>query len=97
MKDKSAYEKAKFVSNLMKTLTNEYRLMILCMLEEGEKTVGEICSELQGIGMSAVSQHLSMLKSHDLIESSKVGQNVIYRISDKRISEVIKKIREEYC
>lgn len=89
--------KAREVSNLLKTIANENRLMVLCLLEEKKYTVSELNQRISGITMPALSQHLSSLKLAGLIKSEKVGMNVYYQIADRRILEVIKVLKETYC
>ena len=54
--------KAKEVSDLLKVIANVNRLMILCILEDGELSVTELHEKINGISMPALSQHLSVLK-----------------------------------
>lgn len=89
--------KAREVSNLLKTIANENRLMVLCLLEEKKYTVSELNQQISGITMPALSQHLSSMKLAGLIKSEKVGMNVYYEIADRRILEVIKVLKETYC
>lgn len=89
--------KAKEVASLLKIIANANRLMILCILEEGEHSVGELGDKINGITLSALSQHLSALRLAGFIESDKKGLNVYYRISDQRIIEVIKVLKVMYC
>lgn len=89
--------KAREVSNLLKTIANENRLMVLCLLEEKKYTVSELHQQINGITMPALSQHLSSLKLAGLVKSEKVGMNVYYEIADMRILKVIKVLKETYC
>ena len=86
--------KAKEVSQLLKLIANPYRLMILCMLEEGEKTVSELHEQIENISMPALSQHLSALRLAGLIDNEK---HVYYKILDTRILSVMKTLKEFYC
>lgn len=90
-------EQAREVAKLLKLLSNQYRLLILCALEDGEKTVTEICEKTTGIGMSALSQHLSALRGYGIIDNCKRGQYVYYHIADKRIHDVLSVLKENYC
>ena len=60
-------------------------------------TVGEIAKSLPDISQSALSQHLSLLKAHGILSSTKSGQNVTYFIADPNISEIISVLRRHYC
>lgn len=90
-------EEAKTMANLLKVLANENRLYIICKLLEGEMTVGEIQSAIGQISQAAVSQHLAMLKAHQLVDCEKTGMHIRYFISDPRIKEVLTTLKENYC
>lgn len=90
-------ENAKHVAELLKVLANENRLMILCFLMEAPMTTGELNKKIPQITQSALSQHLSLLKAHKILDSTKSGLNVIYEISDERVEEVIHVLRKYYC
>lgn len=90
-------EKAKYIADLLKLLANENRLLILCALMQDRMTVGTIAEFVPGITQSALSQHLSLLKTAGILESEKSGQNVTYAIADSRICELIKALKQNYC
>ena len=90
-------DKAKEVAELLKVLANENRLMLFCCLMERPMTVGELAKRLPGISQSALSQHLTLLKAHKILESSKSGQNVTYSVADHRVDEVINVLKKYYC
>ncbi len=91
-------EKSKDIANLLRVLSNEYRLLILCSLIERPLTVTEICQGLKcAISQSAVSQHLALLKAHGILDYQKNGQNITYNISDSRVTKVIEVLRDQYC
>lgn len=89
--------KAKQIAELLKVLANENRLMIFCALMERPLTVGEILKFVPNITMSALSQHLSLLKAHSILDSSKSGQNITYFIADHRVEEIIHVLKKHYC
>ncbi|NMB09392.1 MAG: helix-turn-helix transcriptional regulator [Tissierellia bacterium] len=89
--------KAKEVSDLLKVIANVNRLMILCILEDGELSVTELHEKINGISMPALSQHLSVLKLAGIIDSEKKGLNVYYKIIDFRAIELIKVLKKLYC
>ena len=89
--------RAKKVAELLKILANENRLMILCALIEGEKTVGAIGECVPKITQSALSQHLTLLKAAGILQSDKQGTHVTYSIVDARVIEVIETLKEHYC
>ncbi|WP_099467324.1 ArsR/SmtB family transcription factor [Konateibacter massiliensis] len=90
-------EKAKQIAEMLKVLANEYRLLILCELIAGPKTVGALGKKMPNITQSALSQHLALLKSHGILDSEKSGQNVTYSIADHRVDAVISVLKEYYC
>ena len=88
---------AKKIAELLELLANEHRLLILCALLNGELSVGEIHQYTPNITASALSQHLSQMKTAGILSSEKQGMNVYYRIQDKRIIALIDTIEKEYC
>ena len=90
-------KKAKKIAELLKLLANEHRLLILCALMSGPLTVGEIHAYTPSITASALSQHLNQLKTAGILESEKLGVNVVYRIQDERVVALIGAIKEQYC
>ncbi len=90
-------EKSKDIAELLKTIANPNRLLILCALLEEPLTVGSVCGYTGGISQPAVSQHLAVLKSRGLIDSRKYGQNVEYFILDERVRDIINLLKDKYC
>ncbi len=89
--------RTKKMAEILKVLANENRLKIFCVLMEMSMTVSEIAEHLPDITQSALSQHLSILKAHGILDSSKSGQKVTYFIADSGIAEVIHVLRKYYC
>ncbi|NLB29454.1 MAG: helix-turn-helix transcriptional regulator [Clostridiales bacterium] len=89
--------RAKQIAALLKVLANENRLMIFCALMGQPMTVGEISTHVPNITQPALSQHLSLLKAHGMLDSSKSGQNVTYSISDHRVEDIIHVLKKHYC
>lgn len=90
-------EKAKQVAELLKLLSNEHRLLILCALMDGTLTAGEIHRHVPGITFSALSQHLNRLRTAGILDSEKQGMNVRYWIRDQRIFPLMEAIKKQYC
>ncbi|MBY0314850.1 MAG: metalloregulator ArsR/SmtB family transcription factor [Bdellovibrionales bacterium] len=84
------------VSRLMKALAHPQRLMILCHLTTGEKTVGEV-EDLCGASQSAVSQFLSRMRLEGLVQSEKRGKMVYYSILDPRVLEIMTELHRIFC
>lgn len=90
-------ENAKEIAELLKVLANENRLLIVCFLSESPMTVSELHSRLSHLSQSAISQHLSLMKAHRILESKKSGLSITYSIQDDRIRSVIQVLKENYC
>ncbi len=71
---------------------NPRRLMILDILGEGERPVGEIAEELE-VSIQNVSQHLRVMKDRGVVASRKVGQAVYYRVTNPKFSECCRLVR----
>lgn len=90
-------ERAKQIAQLLKVLANENRLLIFCALMRRPMTVGEIAEFVPNITQSALSQHLALLKAHDILDFRKSGQSVTYSIADHRVEEIIHVLKKYYC
>ena len=84
------------VAALLKQLSHPQRLLIMCSLVEGEKSVAEI-EEACGASQSAVSQFLKHMRLHGLIESRRQGKQVYYKILDDRILKLMKSLYDIFC
>ena len=82
--------------NLLKGLANESRLMIMCVLSEGEVSVGQLNQRIK-ISQSALSQHLAVLREQDLVQTRRESQTIYYRLADTAAMNVIEPLREAYC
>ena len=89
-------EAANKASELLKSLANNHRLMILCMLANGEMSVSEIAKYID-LGQSPLSQHLAILRTDGLVKTRKVAQNVFYSLDSREASEVIITLHKLYC
>jgi DNA-binding transcriptional ArsR family regulator len=90
-------EQAKQIAQLLAVLANQSRLLILCELMERPMTVGQIAETVPAITRSALSQHLSLLKAHRIVDATKSGQFVTYTIVDHRVDEIIETLKKYYC
>jgi ArsR family transcriptional regulator len=84
------------VAALLKQLSHPQRLLILCSMAEGEKSVGEIEAAC-GASQSAVSQFLKGMRLEGLIEFRREGKQVFYKIVDKKVLELIKALYLIFC
>lgn len=87
---------AEKVSDLMKVLSNKNRLMILCQLVEGERSVGEL-AELLGARGPAMSQQLALLRKDGLVKSRREGQTIYYGLAREDVSELMAFLYDTYC
>ena len=83
-------------AGLMKTLGNESRLMVLCSLTEGEKSVGEL-NEMIPLSQSALSQQLARLRTQGLVETRRESQTIYYSLAKGPAEKVIYLLHDIYC
>ncbi len=89
-------ERAGEAAKLLRTMSNEHRLMILCRLGEGEMSAGELLAGTT-LSQSALSQHLAVLREDELVTTRRAGLNVIYRIADPSALKVIETLAAIFC
>ena len=87
---------AKRASTLLKAMSNQHRLLILCQLVPGEKCVGEL-EKIVGLSQSALSQHLARLRRDELVSTRREAQTMYYSLSGEEASAVIETIYSLYC
>lgn len=82
---------------VMRSLSNEARLLVLCHLgEAAELSVGELTRRI-GISQSALSQHLAKLREEGLVATRKQAQTVFYRVADPNVHRLLALLHELYC
>ena len=81
---------------VLKALGSTNRLMLLCQLLEGERSVNELADAL-GLAQSVVSQHLSLLRRDGLVAGRREGQSIYYAISDERVRALMDRLFELFC
>ena len=81
---------------LLKALANRNRLMVLCLLFEGERSVGQLLDEIP-LSQSALSQHLAMLRQEGLVQTRRESQTIHYSLADERVSRIIGTLHDMYC
>jgi len=87
---------AKEASNLLKQLSNENRLMILCSLINTELSVSEL-NTMTPLSQSALSQHLASLRSAGLVQTRREAQTIYYSLCGDQATQVIKVLQSIYC
>ena len=83
-------------ASLMKALGNESRLMVLCMLAEGERSVGEL-NDMIPLSQAALSQQLARLRKEGLVSTRRESQTIYYALSSGPADQVIQLLHEIYC
>ncbi len=83
-------------STFLKAISHEGRLMILCHLSTGEKSVTEL-EELLSARQAAVSQQLSRLRQEGLVAPRREGKTIYYRLTDMRAVKILEVVYEMFC
>ncbi len=83
-------------SDLLRALSNRHRLLIICQLIDGERSVGEL-AEFLNLRDSTVSQHLALLRKDGLVSARRDGQTIYYSIISDPAREVLKTLYQAYC
>lgn len=82
---------------LLRALSNESRLLVLCHLtESGELSVGELVERV-GLSQSALSQHLAKLRDEGLVATRKEAQTVFYRVCDPKADQLLALLHDLFC
>lgn len=89
-------ESAGRAAALLRLLSNEKRLMVLCQLADGELSVGEIQSRV-GLSQSALSQHLALLRDERVVATRRESQTIYYRVADHAATRIIQTLAELFC
>lgn len=82
--------------NLLKAMANPSRLMVLCQIADGEKSVGELES-LVGLSQSGLSQHLAVLREKKLVTTRREAQTIYYSLSSREAAAVMGTLYEAFC
>ena len=87
---------AERASELLKSLANRHRLLIVCQLIEQERSVGDL-AQLVGVRDSTVSQHLALLRKDGLVQTRRDGQTIYYAIASPEAKRVLETLYGIYC
>ncbi len=88
--------RASEAAGILKIMSHPERLMVLCQLVQGEMGAGQL-QECSALSQSAFSQHLTVLRKHQLVKSRKESQQVFYSLADPRIEEILKALYNVFC
>ena len=89
-------EHAADAAGLMKALGNESRLMILCVLADGERSVGDL-NTIVPLSQSSLSQQLARLRKQGLVKTRRESQTIFYALADGPADRVITLLHDIYC
>jgi DNA-binding transcriptional ArsR family regulator len=87
---------ADLASDLLKSLANRHRLLILCQLVDGERSVGDLAAFLKARD-STVSQHLALLRKDGLVQARRDAQTIYYSIASGPARQVLETLFTIYC
>jgi len=87
---------AQIASDFLKAISHEGRLMILCALAHGERSVTDI-ERLLSSRQAAVSQQLSRLRHEGLVTARRDGKQIFYRLKDERARKIVEQVYELFC
>jgi DNA-binding transcriptional ArsR family regulator len=89
-------EQARKAGDLMKALSHESRLLILCILVQGEKSVSEL-EEIMNMPQAAVSQQLARLRFDRLVSTRRDGRMVYYSIANDEVRQLVELLYQFFC
>lgn len=82
--------------SLLKALANRHRLLVLCELHGGEKSVGEL-QEAVGLSQSALSQHLAWLREDGIVSTRRESQTIFYSLESPQVKAMIGLLHDMFC
>jgi DNA-binding transcriptional ArsR family regulator len=89
-------EHAREAAEFLKALSHEARLVILCLLLDGEKSVTEL-ERMLDLRQPAVSQQLARLRADNLVETRRDGKNVYYALARPEVREIVGVLQRAFC
>lgn len=96
MKPAELQKKAGRATSLLKALANSSRLLILCQLAEGEKSVGELERRVR-LSQSGLSQHLALLRRKGIVATRREAQSVYYSLTSQEAAAVMATLYKMFC
>lgn len=93
---KDLMQSATLASDLLKAVANENRLLLLCLLAEGEKSVTELESILE-LRQPTVSQQLARLRADNLVNHRRDGKTIHYSLASEEVREIIGLLYRMFC
>ena len=89
-------DRARQASEFLKALSHESRLLILCILSQGEQSVAEL-EELLSLRQPAVSQQLARLRRDGLVDTKRNGKTIHYRLANDDVRTILKAVYDVFC
>lgn len=89
-------ERAESVAGFLKGLANPHRLLVLCCLGNGEKSVGALVAAT-GVGQTSMSQHLAKLKEEGIVAVRRDHRTLYYRLDNPAVMEVMSVLHRRFC
>jgi DNA-binding transcriptional ArsR family regulator len=89
-------EHAADAAELLKSLSHPARLLVLCLLVDGERSAGELEQHLD-LSQSALSQHLAVLREAGLVSTRREAQSVLYKVAPGPWLDVLQVLHLHYC
>ncbi|MDP3670963.1 MAG: metalloregulator ArsR/SmtB family transcription factor [Telluria sp.] len=87
---------AQKATSVLRVMANEDRLLLLCQLTHGEKSVGEL-EQLLDIRQPTLSQQLGVLRIDGLVVTRREGKRIYYSVADANVLSLLKTLYELYC
>jgi ArsR family transcriptional regulator len=84
------------VAELLRTLANRNRLMLVCTLVEGEYSVGQL-EEMLGIRQPTLSQQLTVLREAGLVETRRDAKQIFYRLTAAKAARLVEALHQIFC
>lgn len=89
-------QNARRAAKLLKAMSNSARLVILCQLASGERSVGEL-ERAVGLSQSGISQHLAVLRREGVVSSRRIRQTVLYSLASRDVVTVMGTLHSVFC
>ena len=81
---------------MLKAMSNSHRLLILCELYGGERSVSEL-EAVVSLSQSALSQHLAKLREYGVVSTRRESQSIYYSLADPRVASLVGTLYELFC
>jgi DNA-binding transcriptional ArsR family regulator len=87
---------ALLATSVLRTLANPDRLLLLCQLSQGERSVGEL-ENLLGIVQPTLSQQLAVLRQEEMVNTRRAGKQIYYSVKDPKALVILNQLYALYC